>query len=233
MQLNNIPIVKLVVAEIETAGETFTLQPLERVEATREAVLSRQRVFPPPSLLDPVDQRVFLAEGASGPDTCLRWARVNGAVRYRLQIARSTLFGDLLLDRADLHSSCVQLPGLPEGGYYWRVSALDGGDVESPFSETRKFRVAGAREGRIDDREPPNLQLLDFLPSGHLVIISGRTEPGAVLSVGGQAIDVYEDGAFTAVVRLKREGRNDLEIVAQDRSGNETRLRRAVFVESF
>ena len=66
-----------------------------------------------------------------------------------------------------------------------------------------------------------------------MVIINGRTEPGAVLSIDGQRVDVYDDGAFTAVVRMKKDGMNDLEIVAQDTAGNTTRMRRSVYVESY
>ena len=55
----------------------------------------------------------------------------------------------------------------------------------------------------------------------------------ALLTVEGQSIDVYDDGTFTAVVRMKHEGKNDITIVAQDSAGNENRLRKSVFVEAF
>jgi Glucodextranase, domain B len=220
-------------AEVQAAGKTLTLQPLERVEISGTQEVSRQRLLPAPALNEPMDQRVFVIEGASPPVVTLGWAGVPGGVRYRLQIARTALFGDLLLDRADLHSASVQLPGLREGSYYWRVSAIDGSGIESSFSEVRKFKVMGAAEGHAEDTVSPPLQIMDFLPSGHLVIINGHTEPGALLSVDGQKIDVYDDGSFTAVVRMKKEGLNQMDIVAQDSAGNQTRLRKSVYVESF
>ncbi|MEK7798304.1 MAG: hypothetical protein AAB297_00615, partial [Acidobacteriota bacterium] len=140
---------------------------------------------------------------------------------------------ELLLDKSDIRSTSVQIPGLQEGNYYWKVSAIDAGKVESHFSEIRKFKVASSRERRTDDSTPPSLDVVDFLPSGHLVIINGRTEPGAVLLVDGQKVDVYDDGAFTAVVRMKRDGPNEVEIVSQDGAGNTTRMRRSVYVESY
>ncbi len=220
-------------AEVQTANKTVTLQPLERMEVTREQVVSRQRILPAPALLEPTDQRVFLTGDGEAQATSLRWAKVESAARYRLEVARTALFGDLLLDKSDIRSTSVRIPGLQEGNYYWRVSAIDGDGLESAFSEARKFKVAGGREQRTEDSVPPPLQVMDFLPSGHLVIINGRTEPGAVLSVDGQKIDVYDDGAFTAVVRMKKEGLNEVEIVAQDPAGNETRMRRSVYVESY
>ena len=93
--------------------------------------------------------------------------------------------------------------------------------------------VWGSREHHTDDTTPPPLEVVDFLPSGHLVIINGRTEPGAVLSIDGQKIDVYDDGAFTAVVRMKKDGQNQVDLVAQDTAGNTTRMRRSVYVESY
>jgi hypothetical protein len=80
---------------------------------------------------------------------------------------------------------------------------------------------------------PPALQLVDFLPSGALVIIRGRTEAAASVAIDGQMVDVEDDGGFTAVVKMKHDGPNTLEIVAQDASGNETRLKKSVYVETF
>ena len=220
-------------AEVQTGGKTLTLKPLERMEVTGEQVVSRVRLLPPPALLDPTDQRVFLHDDPAKESTTLRWAKVAGGERYRLQIARTALFGELLLDKSDIHSSSVQIPGLQEGNYYWKVSAIDGARVESHFSEIRKFKVASSREQRQDDSTPPPLDVVDFLPSGHLVIINGRTEPGAVLLVDGQKVDVYDDGSFTAVVRMKKDGPNEVQIVSQDGAGNTTRMRRSVYVESY
>ncbi|MGH9750389.1 MAG: hypothetical protein ACRD5D_01245 [Candidatus Polarisedimenticolia bacterium] len=220
-------------AQVRAGPTTVSLKPLERVELSGDRFVSRRRMPPAPDLQNPADQRVFLLDDPAAEDTSLRWLKVDGAGRYRLQIARTALFGDLLLDKSDIRSTSVRIPGLQEGNYYWRVSCIDASDIESPFSEIRKFRIASSREDGSDDRVPPPLQVVDFLPSGHLVIINGRTEPGAVLSVDGQKIDVYEDGAFTAVVRLKRDGLNELEIVAQDPAGNQNRMRTKVYVEAF
>jgi len=220
-------------AQVETAGRTMTLAPLERIEINESNKVSRLKLLPAPALLDPTDQRVFVVDSPSAPATLLRWGRVNGAARYRLQIARTALFSGLLLDKSDIRSTSVQIPGLREGSYYWRVSAVDAADVESTFSEIRKFKVSGTGERRDKDSVPPPLQVKDFLPSGHMVIVNGQTEPGAVLSVDGQKIDVYDDGSFTAVVRMKKEGLNTVEIVAQDPAGNQTRVQRSVYVETF
>jgi hypothetical protein len=220
-------------AEVQAAGTRVTLKPLERLEISATQQVTRRKVPPAPSLIEPADQHLFVYEEPASGSTALRWSPLPGAARYRLQIARTPLFGDLLLDKSDIRSASVRIPGLQQGSYHWRVSSIDAGDVETQFSEMRKFKISGARERRTDDTTPPPLEVVDFLPTGHLVIINGRTEAGAVLSIDGQGIDVYDDGAFTAVVRIKRDGLNQLEIVAQDPAGNETRLKKTVYVESF
>lgn len=219
--------------EVRAAGRTMTVQPLERIEVAQDRMVSRQRVPPSPALIEPTDQRVFPVENPAAAVTTLRWSKVDAAARYRLQIGRTSLFGELLLDKSDIRSTSVQIPRLQSGSYYWRVSCIDGGHVESAFSETRKFKIGGVEERRTDDTVPPPLEIVDFLPSGHLVIINGRTEPGATLIVDGQPVDVYDDGSFNAVIRIKRDGMSSVDIVAQDPAGNTTRMSRTVFVDTF
>lgn len=218
--------------EVSAAGTTQTLAPLDRIDVEGEKVTARRQIPSAPDLLDPADSRVFLtASGA--PDVSLRWSSVHGAEHYRLQISRTALFSGLILDKPDIRSASVRIPGLQEGTYYWRVSAFGSGEAEGGFSEVRRFKVSGGRDSAPDDRTPPILQVREFLPSGHLLIINGLTEPGALLTIEGQSVDVYDDGTFTAVIRMKHEGKNDVEIIAQDSAGNETRLQRSAFVEAF
>ncbi|MEE9291967.1 MAG: FecR domain-containing protein [Acidobacteriota bacterium] len=220
-------------AEVKMAGSTLTLRSRERLELQNEKVVRRDRLLATPSLLDPSDQRVFVHRDPKKATTSLRWSKVEGASRYRLQISPSSLFGNIRLDRKGVKSSRVKIAGLRKGTYYWRVAAIDKKGVQSAYSESRKFKVTSTRVGRSEDSTPPMLEVIEFLPTGHLVIIKGRTEPGALLTIDGNKIDVYDDGSFTAVVRMKHEGYNNLNIVAQDSAGNTSRTSKRVFVESF
>ena len=53
------------------------------------------------------------------------------------------------------------------------------------------------------------------------------------LWIDNEKIDVYEDGTFYAVIRLRKEGENVVEFLAQDPAGNEQRVRRRAYVETY
>jgi hypothetical protein len=220
--------------QLTTAKESVALRPQEFVEVDRNSAVRDRRTVPEsPDLIQPIDQRVFVYDNTEKSVTVLRWEKVAAAQRYHLQLARQPLFSELLLDKKDVRFATVKLPNLPEGSYYWRVRAVEPGGREGVFSETRNFRVRSRSLRNREDQLPPPLEIVDFLPSGPLVIINGKTEPGAVISVGRQKVDVYDDGSFTAVVRLEKEGLNRLQIQVQDAAGNTTSLTKSVYVESF
>jgi hypothetical protein len=57
--------------------------------------------------------------------------------------------------------------------------------------------------------------------------IRGTTVPGAVVSIGGDLVDIDEHGGFTGVTALD-EGANEIEVVASDDLGNQVNT--SVFV---
>ena len=59
------------------------------------------------------------------------------------------------------------------------------------------------------------------------VQVMGKTEPGALLTIGGQVVAVSSLGEFQANVNLV-QGDNLLEVVAQDQAGNLTRVQRQI-----
>ncbi len=203
------------------------------VDESRRLV-QRGRIPRTPDLREPLDQKVFVYKDLNSKITKLVWQKVPDASRYHLQISRRSLLGDLLLDKDDVRTSSVKLPRLKSGSYYWRVATVNKDGVSSAFSETRKFKIV-SKDAFADqqDKTPPPIEIKDFLVFSYQVIINGRTEPGAVVSIDGRNVDVYDDGTFTAVIKLKREGKNVLKIVAQDLSGNEQEINRIAYVEAF
>jgi hypothetical protein len=59
------------------------------------------------------------------------------------------------------------------------------------------------------------------------VQVMGKTDPGALVTLGGQVVAVSSLGEFQTMVNLA-QGENLLEVVAQDQAGNVTRLQRRI-----
>ena len=78
---------------------------------------------------------------------------------------------------------------------------------------------------------PPELEITELVPIGMMVIVNGRTEPGATLWINNEKTETYDDGTFYAVVRLRKEGMNNIRFVSQDTAGNEAELTKTAYVE--
>jgi hypothetical protein len=205
----------------------------ERLRASADGKILTKEVLPGvPRLVAPSDQRVFVYEDPSKGTTNLSWEKVPGASRYHLIISDKVLFTDPLYD-ADRDETTVVIDGVAAGAYYWKVAAVSPSGVRGPFSEPRRFRVTSQKIRDREDTSPPRLEITDFVQTGPMVILNGRTEPGAQLWIDSEKVDVYDDGTFYAVIRLRKEGNNDVQLVAQDAAGNEARLVKRAYVEQF
>jgi hypothetical protein len=220
-------------AVVRSGGGEVQLAGREGVQVDAGGTFAPKVKLPPtPVLLEPIDQKIFNAGAAEAKPVTIQlsWEPSGSDGTYHLQISSTSLFGDLLLDRPDLKQSEVTLPPTEAGSYYWRVSFRDSSGVDSAFSETRKFKVLAGRVMNADDTTPPDLSIDDFLVFSTQVIVRGRTEPGAILAANGKTIDVGDDGAFTTIIQLRREGRNEIRFVAQDAAGNERSVTRVAEV---
>lgn len=206
----------------------------ERIETLADGRLSAKATLPAaPRLIAPSDQRVFVYDEPAKETTTLSWEGVPGADHYHLTISDRPLFTDPLYDQAQHRDTSVRIDGIAAADYYWKVSALTTSGVEGPPSSARRFRVTSQRIRDREDRAPPALEITEFVQTGAVVIINGKTEPGAVLWVDNEKVDVYEDGTFYAVVRLRKEGENSVAFVAQDAAGNTTQTTRKAYFETY
>ncbi len=218
--------------EVHGEGSRESLNAGERVRASAEGKLVNKEALPGvPRLLTPADQRVFIYENPTEHTIKLSWEPIPGVKKYHLMIADRPLFTDPLYDavREGTDASLEVGPGT----YYWKAAAINAKETPGPFSDTRGFRVSSEKIRDRDDSVPPELEITEFVTIGMMVIVNGRSEPGATLWVDNEKVDVFDDGRFYAVVRLRREGLNDLLFRAQDTAGNETRVQRAAYVEVY
>lgn len=72
----------------------------------------------------------------------LDWSDVAGAASYRLQVSAAADFSSLQLELPGLTSSAYAFgAALPDGQWFWRVSATTGAGVDSAFSTVDDFTV--------------------------------------------------------------------------------------------
>jgi hypothetical protein len=184
-----------------------------------------------PEPLEPMDN--FEVDPAHERRLVLAWQPVTGASRYALQVSRSYLFVDNIIDVGNRTKTRATLGVRGEGTFQWRVAAFDRAGLQGPWSPVRKFRVASFRalpgEG---DKTPPPLDLADVKTYGSITIVGGKSEPGASVDINGEPVKVEADGSFTKAIQLTKEGWSFIEIKARDAWGNETTARQRVFVEN-
>ncbi|MEM3043559.1 MAG: hypothetical protein QXD84_08475 [Thermoplasmata archaeon] len=84
---------------------------------------------------------------------------------------------------------------------------------------------AASLEVEVDTRSL--LELEELSPKGDRVVIRGRAEPGAVVKINGERVDVRADGSFEREFKLQ-EGKNTFVVSSTDPAGNEAELTRSV-----
>lgn len=212
-------------------GVTRKIGPLEEIRQ-RGDLLTDPRALPQaPLVLEPAAHVETNLEPRRRMG--LSWQAVANAARYALQVSRSRLFVDNLID-VDARAKTAATLGLKgEGTFEWRVAARFADGLQGPWTASRTFRVLAARSGgERGDKTPPMLELDQVQAYGNIFIVSGRTEPGATMRMNGEGVAITATGLFTKTVQLTSEGWSFLELVAVDASGNEAKLRHRVFVET-
>lgn len=219
--------------EVASNKNKTRLDAGQRVTARSDGRLSHKKALPGTPVLEaPPDQRVFIFDDPGKQSITLVWQAVSGSDGYQLMVSDRSLFTNPLYSGLR-DENTASIAGVEEGAYYWKVAAVSADGTIGPFSEPRRFRVTSQQIRDRSDVDPPPLTIDEFVPVGQMVIINGKTEPGATVWIDQTKISVYEDGSFNAVVRLREEGLNELAIVAQDTAGNQTRKARSAYVETF
>ena len=216
--------------ELSSGGAQREVKELQEVvqEGSR---LSTPRPLPgAPTLSEPAENQQFTLD--SKQPMVLGWEAATNAARYALQVSRTREFLDTVLDVENRTTTRATLGLRGEGIFSWRVAAISREGAQGPWSTPRQFRVVRAERPGDVDKTPPQLELENVKLYGNLVILAGRTEPGAVLRVNGETVAIDAEGAFTKTVQFTREGWNFVEVRSTDAWGNEAARRRRVFVEA-
>lgn len=114
------------------------------------------------------------------------FAPVEGALRYRAQLARDAAFNDVVMDGL-FEASPVRFAGLPDGDYWLRVRAIDEAGLEG-YDTARPFALRARPE-------PPQLDI------PRAATLSWQPVPEAA----GYRVQVSRDAAFRDLV-AERDG---------------------------
>ena len=176
------------------SGEVRQLDQLEQVLQQAERLGRTTGLLDPPTCVGPANG--FDLNLDRNRELVLSWDQVKDADGYQLQVSRSRLFGDAVVDRRRVKTSAT-LGVNDEGNYYWRVAAYGPDGSLGPWSSLRKFRALSLDGIDWKDTVPPQLQVAKPTVNGNIVIITGRTEPGVRLEIDGQRAPVEADGSST------------------------------------
>ncbi len=216
---------------VSEGGQTREVGALQQVEQIGDLLSAPKPLPGKPQPLRPAnDQQIDLADRTLE----LAWGAVPGTHRYALQISRSPLFEPKIISDDNRRKTSAKLGLKGEGIYYWQVAAIDRQGARGPWSEPRAFRIAALqRPDGTDDTTPPDLEIADLQAYGSLVIVNGRTEAGAKVTINDEPVSVQVDGSFSKTIQVSQVGYAFIRVVATDAWDNPTEVKRRVFVDAF
>jgi hypothetical protein len=215
-------------------GGKVTLAEHERVVASARGGGFGPKIRLPDTPAPAAPDNNVVLDLARAGQVSIRWSRVPEATRYRLQIARSRLFipDSIIVDLNDRQKTEAVVTVTEEGSFFWRVAALTKANLASEWSAARRFKVVSGNASGSHDKRPPDLRLERSKVIGNLVMVSGKTEPGAMVTVNGEPADLDSTGAFRKMISMDRDGLSTIIVKATDGSGNETVRKENVFIQT-
>jgi hypothetical protein len=185
------------------------------ISALKE-ISKAENLLPAPRVSAPLPLETFPSATGGVVISCA-WEPVAGARVYRLEISGDRFFDKPVVSRDDLRATAFATPSLGQGVYHIRVAALDAEGRTGDFAEPVPVRI-------VVDRQAPFIEIQKFVVlqtgRGREVLVNGRTEPGATVSVGGRPVVVDGTGYFSAVLKGLAVVQAEMEILARDRAGN-------------
>lgn len=218
------------------AGRSVTLGAHERAEASKErgTIGEKQRLPDPPALLEPEENSLF---ELGRKEITIRWSPVKDATAYQVQVARSRLFvpDSLFGSTAECPrtKTAARIPVTEAGLYFWRVQTVrrEPKELASGWSAPRRFKVVSSEATVERTGVPPDLVVNRPQVIGNTVIVSGKTEPGATVTVAGEPADVDATGVFRKVISVGGSGLRVITIRAVNSVGLQTVKKESVLVQ--
>ncbi|MCP3961920.1 MAG: hypothetical protein GY719_29100 [bacterium] len=215
-----------------TSGQTREIGALQQVDQKGEELSDAKPVPPSPQLVGPANGQEI--DFDSQKELRLAWKNLPEIARYTLNVSQSQIFGANIIEDDHRRKSSARVGIRGEGIFYWRVAAYDRSGARGAWSETRSFRVASlGGVGAIEDTTPPALTIEEAQAYGSLVLVNGRTEPGAKVNINDEPASVQLNGSFSKTIQMTQTGFAFITIVATDAWNNKSEVKRRVFIDAF
>jgi hypothetical protein len=213
--------------EVKRGTETVTLGSYDKVAFKNDSqFMSKSKEIGPPTLITPANMMPIFVSGKQ-TNVAFSWTPVDNVSNYHVRISKNPYFSSTVMDKK-VTSTDLNINGLPEGAYYWVVTAMDAKGKESIESEKNRFTVIP--KGSADVQLA--LELDDFSQQGHVIIVKGKTEAGARVMVNGQEVpSISEDGAFTYYTPPLPTGESVITVTAQNSKGGVATQTKRVIIQ--
>jgi hypothetical protein len=199
---------------VSSAGETVTLLRNQGTLIDRGAAPRAPRsLLPAPLVTSPTETAAIGRESA-----LLSWQAVAGAASYHVVIAIDPGFSRIVRTSTGIKKTALAVSDLPDGVYYWKVSAIDNFGFPGPSSRARRFLLETPKTPVFLTIYEPQDGLDLEVPMAHII---GRAQDGATVMIGGTTTRVGDDGLFEHTYDL-RSGTNTIQIVASGANGGMT-----------
>ena len=206
-------------------GEKVPLAPYERLAVNSDTgEILKTKELAPPILITPANLAPFFYS-TTNKIVEFSWSPVDNAHGYHVRVSKNPYFTSNVYDNKRLQDEMVRVTGLPEGSYYWVVQSIDERGKESVESEKNKFTIVprGSDVNLALDLNP-------MVQHGHVIEISGKTDPTARVMVNSQEVPLIgNDGTFHFFTAPLPNGENLITITAQNaRGGVSTQTKKVV-----
>jgi hypothetical protein len=183
--------------ETTLGGQTTTIRENEFAAVNNGTLSAREKLLEPPRQVSPANYAQIVDSAGTGGNVVLSW-QSNSATSYYLQVSRSPYFApdSILVDRSQMTVIEFRIGGLSPGAYYWRLRSTARSGQTTDWSEPWKFLIVkneGSRSIEAVEWRTENV-------GGNVYLISGRTQPGAIVRAQGRESYAAADGTFRVQV---------------------------------
>ena len=212
--------------QVQRSNETITLSEYEKVSFRAAAPqMSRTREIAPPTLLTPENMAAIYVVRPGTP-VHLSWAPAPNSRAHRVRVSRNPYFSSTVFNKV-VEGSDTDVPGLAQGTYFWVVTSQDATGRESQESERNQFAIVV----HASDPSVP-LELDPFIQHGHVIEVTGKTDPGVRVMVNGRAVPlIRSDGRFNFFTPPLPAGENIITVTAQSAKGGVKTQQKTVMIE--